>query len=292
MAIGVTWLGAMTCLGYWIEGRHGGGIQLMALGVVLAGAVPFPLYLRERGYKDHAEALLALMWAAVLIAIVPMTVEAGARLALPLQDGLLVDVDRALGVSVPAITAWSATHRLGWLISSAYPLLLWVLAIALVIPVAAGRVKIAREFVIGNMIVFAVGLPLFALLPAIGPWYGCHFDGNPTQMAVQGDLLALRSSARYAFRVEGLICFPSFHVIWAILAARALWAFRWLRWSSAILCALIALSTLTTGWHYFADVLAGGILAAFAVIASERIAVTSGAEARPRVRGIAPVEVA
>lgn len=292
MTIGVAWLSALTCAGYWLEGRHGSGAGLLAVGVVLAGIVPFPLYLREKGRQDYADAILALMWGVVLIGLVPFAVEVGARGALPLRDGILVKWDQALGVSVPAVVAWSNAHRAGWVISSAYPLLIWVLALALFLPVITGRAKVAREFVLGNLIAFAVGLPLFVLLPAVGPWYGFHFAGNPGQLAVQGELLALRGSVPYTFHVAGVICFPSFHVIWAILAGRALWAFRWLRWPAAVLCSLIALSTLTSGWHYFADVFAGGALAAFAVIASERIAVASGAYSGPRVRGVAPIEIA
>jgi membrane-associated phospholipid phosphatase len=206
------------------------------------------------------------------MALVPMVVEVAARACLPLRDGWFVRMDQALSVSVPAITAWSNAHRSGRLISSTYPLLLWVLPVALVLPVVFGRAKVAREFVLANAIAFAIGLPLFALLPAVGPWYGFHTAGLPVQLALQNELLALRGSSSHPFQLAGVICFPSFHVIWAILVARALWAFRWLRWPAVALCSLIALSTLTTGWHYFADVLAGGLLAVFAIACSDAIA--------------------
>jgi hypothetical protein len=271
MIVGVAWLGVLTCAGYWVERCQGGGAELLALGVVLAGAVPFPLYLREKGRPGHADAILALMWGAVLIALVPVSVEVGARLELPLQDALLVTMDKAVGMSVPGIALWSATHGTGWLVSSTYPLLLWILPVALFLPALAGRAKVTREFVLSNLIAFAIGLPVFALMPAVGPWYGFHTAASHAQLAVQGELLALRNSATHAFQLAGVICFPSFHVIWAILAARALWTFRWLRIPSTLLCAMIALSTLTSGWHYFADVLAGSVLAAFAILISKAV---------------------
>jgi membrane-associated phospholipid phosphatase len=59
---------------------------------------------------------------------------------------------------------------------------------------------------------------------------------------------------------EGLITFPSFHTTWALLLA---WAFRGRpRWfvPSAVLNAAVIVATLTTGWHYFADVAAGAAL--------------------------------
>ncbi len=54
-----------------------------------------------------------------------------------------------------------------------------------------------------------------------------------------------------------------------ILCARSLWSLRFVRVSSAIVCVLVGLSTIstiTTGWQYLSDVLAGGILAVAAIM--------------------------
>ena len=75
--------------------------------------------------------------------------------------------------------------------------------------------------------------------------------------------MGLRANGDYGFRDDssGIVSFPSFHTIWAVLSSYALWGFRFLRWPSVICAVLIILSTMTTGWHYFADVLGGLILA-------------------------------
>jgi membrane-associated phospholipid phosphatase len=60
---------------------------------------------------------------------------------------------------------------------------------------------------------------------------------------------------------EGLITFPSFHVAWALLLT---WAFRGRRWlfaAAVILNSLVVASTMTTGWHYFSDLLGGAAVA-------------------------------
>jgi membrane-associated phospholipid phosphatase len=71
----------------------------------------------------------------------------------------------------------------------------------------------------------------------------------------------------------GIICFPSFHVIWAILCAAALWGFRPLRIPIALLSGTIVVSTMTTGWHYFSDVLAGVVIAVLAIAIAKVYAV-------------------
>ena len=60
--------------------------------------------------------------------------------------------------------------------------------------------------------------------------------------------------------VNGLLCFPSFHTILAILAAVALWSIPYARWLSSLWAGLIVVSTVTTGWHYVIDVVAGLVI--------------------------------
>jgi membrane-associated phospholipid phosphatase len=60
-------------------------------------------------------------------------------------------------------------------------------------------------------------------------------------------------------------------VIWAILCARALWGFKLFRIPLAVLATMIIFSTMTTGWHYFCDVLAGVILAFLSIAVANAI---------------------
>jgi hypothetical protein len=79
--------------------------------------------------------------------------------------------------------------------------------------------------------------------------------------------LALKGDGRFVlhFReAEGIIACPSFHTTLAILAALALRSVPYLRWPAALLASLIVVSTVTTGWHYISDVLAGALVTAAA----------------------------
>src|ERR1035437_2916300 len=96
------------------------GIELPDLGgwaivflVLSAMLLPLPAYWYEKGRADLLDSALTLLWALLLRLISPILVQVGARLRMPLQDAFFDRADDRLGVSVPAIMAWTAHHWLG-----------------------------------------------------------------------------------------------------------------------------------------------------------------------------------
>lgn len=74
------------------------------------------------------------------------------------------------------------------------------------------------------------------------------------------ELAVLRSGQEALLDLEyraGLICFPSFHTIVAVLSAVALWPVRGLRWLAAVWAGVIVVWTVTTRTHYIVDAVAG-----------------------------------
>jgi membrane-associated phospholipid phosphatase len=247
-----------------VQIRDLGGISI-ALLAALAVVLPLPLYWQEKQRTALRDASLTIPWALFLAVVLPYFVDFAARLNFPLWDAYFVRLDRSLGISVPAITTWAGNHWLGVLANKSYPLLIPLLPIAFFAPALTGKVEQAQEFVISNLAAFAIGIPAFALLPAVGPWYGYHLKALPEQMYCQTELVALRLPGPHISQVAGIVCFPSFHVIWAIICVRSLWGFRPLRIPVALLSGLLILSTLTTGWHYFTDVLGGFAVAGLSI---------------------------
>jgi membrane-associated phospholipid phosphatase len=256
-----------------IHSDMGIGQDIIVLVVVLAILSPLPIYWHEKKRIDLRESTLVLAWEALLAVVLPYFVLIAARLNMPLRDSFLGQTDQALGVSVPAMMAWAHHNWLGRMIDETYWFLIPLLGICALAPGLAGKLQNAREFLMANLAAFAIGLPLFALVPAIGPWHYYQTMPTITQGSTEAQLLALRISGNT--NAAGLVCFPSFHVIWAVLCAAALWGFRPLRIPVALLSGMIILSTMTTGWHYFSDVLAGLIIAglslAFARLCSRRL---------------------
>jgi hypothetical protein len=245
------------------------GELMIALFVALAFVLPLPLYWYEKQRTDMREAAMTIPWALVLAVILPSLVPLAARANMPLQDANFARLDQLLDISVPSIMTWAAHHWLGSVINRSYPLLIPLLPIAIFAPALTGKWKDARAFVVANMAAFAIGLPLFALLPAVGPWYGFHLVAGPDQIHCQSELFLLRIPGPYIFHPAGIVCFPSFHVIWAIFWARGLWGFKVLRIPVTALSGVIILSTMTTGWHYFSDVFAGAVVATISIALAE-----------------------
>jgi len=237
----------------------------VALFVALAAVAPLPLYWQEKGRTDFRDAALTIPWAMLFAVLLPFTVDVAARMNMPLWDETLTRTDLSLGVSVPGIVYWASHSWLGTLANKSYPLLVPMLPIAILAPALTGKVVHAQDFLISNLVAFTIGLTLFALMPAIGPWYGFHFPARPAQLLCESQFLAMRQPGPYSFEPAGIVCFPSFHVIWAILCARSLWCFPAIRIPVALLSGLIILSTLTTGWHYFTDVIVGIVLALISI---------------------------
>lgn len=250
------------------------GALVVALVLLVTILQALPLYLHRKGLSALRDSLATVLWAALLWRILPFPVDVAARLsrAFPLRDALLARLDAHLGVNIAAVAHWTAQHWIFHAFDDSYALLEPLLILAFVLPGLTGKAIAVKRLLVANLAAFAIGVPIFAFVPAIGPWYGEHFAPDRAQAICEAAALRLRDPAPYEHQPAGVICFPSFHVMWALLCAATLAAtFRWLRLPAWILAGLIVVSTMTTGWHYFVDVLGGFALAGIAMVVAWRL---------------------
>ena len=190
-------------------------------GILLPMPVLPGLFWKERRQYEKRDAAFTLPWVVLLCVFIPCIVIVSCKLRLPLRDDLLIRMDDALGFNVPGIMAWMSKHRsLNIALDWSYSLLYLLQPAAILVPALAGKREAAERFLIAMTISFLIALPVFTLLPGVGPWVGYHFAANAGQEVCEASIMALRNG-RHA-TVYGIVCFPSFHVIWAILSAVAL----------------------------------------------------------------------
>lgn len=126
---------------------------------------------------------------------------------------------------------------------------------ALLAPIAAARASDLRRFAIGGLVATAIIIPLYLLLPLVA-----EAKPVPGEGAWQVLMVLEREMDR------PVAAFPSFHVVWACLAAR-LYAARWprLRGFWWVLAVAQAVSCVTTGMHAAVDVIGGFAIYALVV---------------------------
>lgn len=179
----------------------------------------------------------------------------------PLVDRQLARIDSWFGVNTPAIQTWSRGNEFGRTVIAGYGSILFFVIAAFFLPLLVRRIRAVRIFLAANIFSFLIAYPMLFIVPAVGPWFAYHTIPTPGQKMVESALLALRQPGACTLGNTAVICIPSFHVIWAIICAYALWSVRWMRIPALLIAALLIFSTLATGWHYFIDVISGAAVA-------------------------------
>lgn len=198
----------------------------------------------------------------------------------PLQDEALAAADAALGFDWVGLHAWLVDKPLlAQAMFYAYnSVAKQFLVVFLVCAIFQDR-ETAAQFCALLALTVIPTIILSAMWPALGTcihyqptaqpfadidpmacrWYLAHVEAL---RAGTFDVLDVR-------RVEGLVTFPSYHTVMAILCVYAVRRYLWLLMPFAVLNAVNILATLPFGGHYFVDV-AGGAAIAFAAIAFVR----------------------
>jgi hypothetical protein len=242
---------------------------LPRLGVLAATLAVAAFYAYRREERLHNLAIFAF-WNVLVTNLYLFPMYAVARLGTADGDSLLARLDAGLGLTVPRAMALVSHPALKLASDVSYAALIFLLLAAIMAPPLFGRVDRAKEYLIGMLVAGALGVLIFAFFQAVGPWYHYGFRPNDPQAVYEKTLFLLKGEGGYqmSFRdPAGLVTFPSFHVITSVLAAVALWPLRYVGKIGAVVAALVCASTVTTGWHYVADVWGGLLLVPVAVYA-------------------------
>ncbi len=228
-------------------------------------------YCRWAKFHHLFQSCLLVLWSCVLSALLKFPMYLAARFRTPLQDHALARIDHGLGFDAIAIVHWMAPHP--WLrtfFTLTYDALFPLMVLGVLLPAVRYRFQAVKELIVATSFATIVGAVLFRYIPAIGPWAVYGYAPAPSQLRCQDLLLTLRTGSSHVLDLNesGIVCFPSFHTLLAVISCVALWSIKPLRIPAAILATCIVLSTLTTGWHYLVDVIGGLLLTVLSIAAA------------------------
>ena len=192
-------------------------------------------------------------------------------LNVPYQDALLAKIDSALGFDWIAVTLMMASYEwLQALLRFAYQSFIWQPAAVIGLLALSGAHRRLQLFMLAWVVALAIALAGLALAPARTAWV--HFGANVALPDLGAQVGTAQSLTLETLRggglrnllnepFEGIVAFPSFHTVGALLYAWALWGFAWARWPVVALNGLMILATPVIGAHYFIDTIAGAVVA-------------------------------
>lgn len=227
----------------------------------------------------------------ILLVLVFGTVMSYAAIALrfPLVDDQLLAIDKAFGIDRRIYLDFFAQRRLLHnALVLAYFTLMPQFVLVPVVLFFANQMQRLQQFT------FASGVALFATVlisiftPALSATYldlGLQAGAAlPANMGIHIPVVEkLRSGAPFLMQLdqlEGLLTFPSFHTIGALLFIWATWRVTIVRWVSLMLNAALIAATPIIGTHYFIDLAAGFVVAFLAAFAAIRLSAPASSRHR------------
>lgn len=186
----------------------------------------------------------------------------------PTVDHLLGAADRALRVKEPALMDWTYTHPLllsGLQLAYHSMFIQWLFMPLLLL---AGGVKNEfQRYLATALLAYLLGAGIYYFFPTVGP---AGIFSDPHFNRIQLDtVLNFKQIHQYLMVTTfdgGMIAFPSFHVLWAVISIYTL-----RRASKILFIPILAVNaaavaaTLFLGWNYAVDILCGFLVGGFAI---------------------------
>jgi len=206
------------------------------------------------------------LWLAFPIFAVRLTYLA-VTLGFPMQDRFFLTADMAMGFNWIVWDKFVYAHQLFYKIQSiAYFSSFWQPFLTIPILTLYGPRDRNGQLLSAMLLALAATISVFGFMPARGPAFDAGIATN-----LDAIMIALRAKSASPVPYNGIICFPSFHTVMAILFT---WAHRGLRWTFipfGLLNFLMLTAIPIFGDHYLVDMVAGAAIAIVSILIMTRI---------------------
>lgn len=181
----------------------------------------------------------------------------------PTIDHWLLTADNTLHFNQLALMKAVQQHQwLDTLLKWSYDSLLPEFILVPTIMTALGCKRAVMVFLLTLMLTYPVGTMIYYFFPTTAPAHILHSNlFLPESHATYIKFYEIHHHIKLTTTEGGLIAFPSFHVIWAILFTYMAFEKKWLFYPLIVLNCLLIFSTLALGWHYLIDIIASMLIA-------------------------------
>lgn len=240
-------------------------IYVAGVTLLLGAAAAWRLQCAGAGFARIADAM------AQFLAFLPVSASLSflcATIGAPFQDARFAALDRHLGFDWAQWAAWVAqVPGLSMLLAIAYVSYIPHFTAAIGYYAATGRSERCAELLWLLMIALPLTMAGFVALPVAGPWVRYDVAAELDAFAVTF-FAALRGGNVHIIdllQVDGIVGFPSFHAVYAVLLTYIHRGYRRLFGIALAVNTIMLLSLPVPGGHYLADVIAGLAVAGIAI---------------------------
>jgi hypothetical protein len=241
------------------------GVASVVLCIAVLAAVALAYGISGRSDSLSHMAYFGMLWIAFSMAGAILTYMATTP-GLPLLDEQFTQMDRLLGFDwLDFYNAVQHRPGLSRLLGLAYGSLLPQIVVAIVYFSTIGRHDRSYELWWTAFVTLAATAALSGLFPAAGTFH--HYG-----LALDSAVLALRDGSVVHFAVremQGIVTFPSYHAVMAILLTYAYRGTRFFK-AAAVLNGLMLVATPVYGGHYLVDLIGGGVITVLSIWAFRR----------------------
>jgi hypothetical protein len=249
--IGVDWLAYLSAFS-------------IALGLILLGAF-------YRYYRKDEKLAAPIIGTGLFIAFTLVASVFNYLLmpvAFPLIDEWLLALDASFGYSWRTTVEWAATYpRLSLVLRHIYFSSLPQLIVVVLVLGFSGRHQALGEFLTVGIYGVMMCMAIWFFVPSLGPTTLLNVSDHVVDAASLGvtpsygaELLRLAAHGESYLtpsKVLGLIAFPSFHMVMALMAVYYLWRVPYVRWVALGINLLMVPAILIHGGHFAVDLVAG-----------------------------------
>jgi PAP2 superfamily len=263
--------GSLMAMGVTIQ--LGRVVLTLAIIVVFLGGSVF--YTRIRPDRRLAVVTAATGFILAFAATTGVLTYPAAAIGAPTHDGMFMAFERMIGIDWPAlVNAMTRIALLNTVLALAYLSSLPQIAITILVLGFADRHDRLAAYLSLLVVTLMCTVVLSALVPLYGPIasYGLGEDVGARIVfdakSFLSDFQALHQGRFTSFdlaKMGGIVTFPSFHCVLAVLTAWALAPVRRIGVAAIILNGVVVVSSVPEGGHYIADIPAGLALGFLAI---------------------------